>query len=386
MQIQVAKSDLLNTMEVVSGSLASSGSGAEMYAHLVFRVLDAETTPRVEVLTNNGRVFASCPLICLVQVLPNQPTAFTVEAKRLKTWLQHVPDAALEFTLEGGDVVVKSPLGYQTFQSLDPKSFPYWDKLLDDARVTATLEARRLAAALGYARLFTSTQESTHPQLCVCEVPAASPTQVGGIIHATDNKAVTLVKVAGLEASTLRVFHKSVGGFLTFLATAGAGTVEILEHSRCHLFRREDGAVFGESRFHAAFPLVTLHMEEPVQNLWSFQKAEIEQAIGFLSAGAAWEDSRLTFTLKDDQSVVLSMSALSGKPIEFPLTSATIKVSSGTPVPPFALNHFILAKVLHWWREDEVTLSVHNQGRMSYVRFSTKIDGDHFVTILVCLA
>jgi hypothetical protein len=386
MQIEIAKSDLNNAMEVVSGSLASSGSGAEMYAHLVFRVLDTDTSPRVEVLTSNGRVFSSCPLICRVKVDPNQPTAFTIEAKRLKTWMQHVPDAALAFSLEGGDVVARSPLGHQTFQSLDPKTFPYWDKLLDEAKVTAKLEARRLAAALGYARLFTSTQESTHPQLCVCEVPAASPTQVGGIIHATDNKAVTLVKVTGLEASTLRIFTKSVGGFLTFLATAGQEMVEILEHNRCHLIRRADGAVFGESRFHAAFPAVSLSMDDQAPDIWSFQKAEIEQAIGFLSSGAAWEDSRLTFTLKDDGKLGLSMSALSGKPIDFPLTSATILATSDTPIPPFALNHFILAKVLHWWKEDVVDMHIHTQGRMGYVRFSTKVDGDHFVTILACMA
>lgn len=394
MRFKVAKRDLDAALNVVGGSLSSSGS--DISTHFLFRVVDPPEEGDdygVEVLTYSGRIFSSCPLIASVKDVPDDgKKAFTVEAKRLKQWLNHVADAALEFTLDGVEVVAKAPKGKQTFQSLDPDSFPFWDKMLQKAEVKATLPADRMSAALSYSKLFASDRESSHPELCVCEVRPAEVdddgniTKEGGILYSTDKKAVTLIRVEGLSESAMRIHAKDSGGFLSFLGTFDGTDVEVLEHPRSLIFRRRDGAVFGETRFQTGFPGLNIKMDDADQHQWVLSKDEVTEAIGFLVSGAAWEDNRLRFKPgKTEGKVILSMASVTGKTTELELDAIEMSVIEDAPEVPtegFAIDHFCLAKVLNWWKDDALRVGISIMGNRGYVRFVVEQGNDKYLTII----
>jgi len=379
MRFKVAKQDLEAALQVVSASISSSGT--DITTHYVFRRTGTEDEGYgVEVLTCSGRVFSSCPIIVEVED-PGDKGLFTVEGKRLKQWLAHVPDAPLTFALDEAEVVARAPKGKQTFQSLNPDSRFVWDKTLEASTLTATLPADRLAAALAYSKLFTSVKETEHAELCISEIKE-------GILYSTDKRAVTLIRVAGLEESKLRVHGKDAAGFITFLGTFNGTEVEVLEHDRMLVFRRADGAVFGESRFQAAFPGVKVGMDDKDQHQWVLSKAEIDEAIGFLTSGAAWEDNRLHFSPGDGDEVLVSMVSATGKKTVLPLTS-TEKVSAdkapAIPSEGFSIDHFCLAKVLGAWKEDEIRFGINVMGDRGFVRFVIEQNGDKYLTILAWL-
>lgn len=381
MRFKVAKRDLENALQVVGASLSSAGS--DISTHFTFRAKlpeEGETKVGLEVLTYSNRIFSSCPLVASVEEAQDGQSAFTVEGKRLKQWLAFVPDAALEFSQDGSDVVARAPKGKQTFQSLDPNSFPYWDSMMEEAEVKATLEANRLSAALSYSRLFTSDRESHNPELCVSEVR-------DGILYSTDKRGVALIRAKGLEKSRMRVHSKDVGGFLTFLGTFDGTQVEVLEHDRATIFRRKDGAVFGEMRFSVSSPQLKIQMDEPNHHQWVLPTAEVTDAIGFLVAGAPWEDNRLRLSQRDT-GVVLSMASATGKITELPVTTIESGSEPGAPSMPdegFFLDHFGLSKLLNQWRGDSIKFGMRLLGDRGYCRFESDLEGDAYVTILAWL-
>lgn len=382
MRFKVAKRDIEAALQVVDSSIVSSGS--DMSAHYTFRRTgpDGDGKYGVEVLSYGGRIFSSCPLIVVVEDA-GKKGALTIEGWRLKQWLQNIgDDTAPDFTLDEGEVIARVPRGKQTFQSLDPSSFPYWDKTLKDAKVTARIPANRLAAALAYSRLFASDKdkETKAPQLCVCEIQ-------NGILYSTDKKAATLIKVEGMDASGLRVHVKDVGGFLTFLGTVGDGDVEVLEHERMALVRRcLDGAVFGEARFHFAYPPQKAGINDTDQWCWDIPKAEFQQAIGFLRSGAAKEDNRLNIAPGENAGeIILSMQSATGKPTN--LTLAGIGMTSAANAPPipdegFVVDHIILAKAMAPWKETTVRFGLSTKGDRGLLRLVHEQFESKFLTVL----
>jgi len=393
MRFKVAKQDLDAALQVVSPSISSTGS--DITTHFVFRRTGTKADGYgVDVLTCSGRVFSSCPLIADVED-PGEKGSFTIEGKRLKQWLAHVPDAALTFALDEAEVVARAPKGQQTFQSLDPDSRFVWDKTLKAAKLTATLPADRLAAALGYSRLFASVKESEQPELCVCEFRPrvveedGTVTHEGGILYSTDKKAVCLIRVEGMTESALRIHGKDVPGLIAFLGTCESTDVEVLEHERILVLRRGDGAVFGESRFQADFPGLKIQMDDADQHQWVLSKTEIDEGIGFLTSGAAWEDNRLHFAPgTEDNEVIMWMMSATGKKTELTLACKVLDSLDKAPeIPPegFAIDHFRLAKVLGARKEDEVTLGINVSGNRGFVRFVTETPSDKYLTIIAWL-
>lgn len=397
MQFTVAKRDLESALSVVAGPLATGGS--DISTHYLFR----ETDRGVEVLTFGTRLFGSCPLVAKVGPGSDGKGAFTIEAKRLKAWLGAVGDAALEFTQDGGDVVAVAPKGSQTFQSLDPSKYPFWDKMLQAAESTAKVDASRVLAAVDYSRLFASDRESTEPHLCVSELSplqkstddAGNPVEerLKGFFQSTNKMALSLVQVAGLEEATLRLHFKEAPKLVTYLSTFGTGEVEILEHERAYFFRRGDGAVFGCTRFLVNYPTFKISMDDEPHRVWTFSKDELEEAIQFLEAGAAWEDNRLRFQKgAGDNEVILSMASLTGKTTELSVNALSVADQSDIPELPsggFAIDSAGIKKVLKWWSNDEVQVGVTVREvrgqKFGFMRFYAEREGDKFLTILAWL-
>jgi len=380
MRFQVAKRDLEDALGVVTPSLEST-SGTALTTHYVFRRSGTNDDDYgVDAITLSGNIFSSCPVKAKV-LDPGKKGVFTIEGKRLKQWLQHVDDAALTFELNDAVVCATAPKGSQTFQSLSPDSRYDWRETLKEAKVIATLPANRLATALGYSARFASTKEQAKPELCICEIKE-------GVLYSTDKKAVTLIRVAGMEESNLRIHASDVKGFTAFLGECGTGDVEILEHDRMLVLRRGDGAVFGESRFVGKFPGVTLSMDDVDQHVLTMSKPELLAAIGFLKSGAANEDNRLRMVPSKDGGVVLSMMSQTGTRTELSVLSGEMVSAKDAPKVPgagFNMDHLGLSKVLGAWKEDDVAFGINVKGDRGYVRFVTELSGDKYLTIMAWL-
>lgn len=386
MRFQIAKRDLEDSLKVVLPSLASSGNDL-LSTHFLFRLrpnLPEGAEPVVDVLTYSGRLFSASPM--KAKVLDPTGQAFSIEGKRLRKWLAVVPDAALEFGVDDAVVSAKSPIGTQKFQALDPEKFPYWDQQVVDAKVTGTLQARRLAQVFDHAKRFVSDNEGAEPHLCVVEVRA-------GILWATNHKAITLIRAAGLENCGFRIHGKSLGGFQSFLDTfPGDASVEVLEHDRSLFLRRGDGAMFGEALFQARFPDIPIDMDEENHHVWTLSREDVLRAIGFLAAGAAWEDPRLRFTQKGSQ-VVLSMSNPTKDTIELTLDpKGMTSDANAMPIPAegFLLDNDCLTSILNTRKDqDEVAMGINvvkqTKGGKTltrgYIRFVYDVEGDKYLTI-----
>ena len=380
MRFQVSKRDLTAALAVVGSSV--SASGPDISSHFTFRRTDLDGGKHgLEILTYTGRIFSSCPLQGVDMADPGTDTAFTIESWRLKQWLNNIAaDAAPEFTLTDREVVVRVKRGKQTFQSLDPKTFPYWDKALKKAESKARLPADRLAAALSYSRQFASDEETKKPEFCICEVR-------DGILQSSDKKAATLIRVAGLEKSDLRVHAKDVGGFLTFLGNLGDGEVEVLEHERMLLLRCcATQATFGEARFHFQFPLTKVNIDDIDQHTWTLPKEDLQQIIGFLISGAKKEDNRLHLAPgSEDGEILVSMANTTGKDTSMTLSGVTKASQDKAPSIPeegFTIDHTFLAKVLSPWKEDNIVLGINVQGDKGFVRLARESNGCKFLTVL----
>lgn len=380
MRFQVAKCDLDSALQVVTPSIDTK-KGASLTTHFVFRRIGTKKDGYgVEVVTTAGKVFASCPVKVVVED-PGDKGAFTIEGKRLKQWLQYVSDAALTFELDGATVVARAPRGSQTFQSLSPDSRYNWSKTLKEAEVSATLPATHLASALAYSAKFASTKENAQPDLCICEIK-------NGVLYSTDKKAVTLIRVAGMEGSNLRVHASDVKSFIAFLSECGTGDVEVLEHDRMLFIRRGDGAIFGESRFQSAFPGLMIGMDDVDQHVWTLPKDEVLSAVGFLKSGVASEDNRLHMAPGKNGDVVLSMMSTTGIRTELSVPAGAMESVDKAPAVPasgFDIDHYCLTKVLDSQIADNVPFGINVKGDRGYIRFVSELDADKYLTIMAWL-
>lgn len=315
MKCRVAKRDLEAALNVVKHTKDDSASNIS--SHYVFR----QSGPGVlELLSYNGRVFSSCPAPAAFE---GEAKSFTIEAKRIGLFMEALPeDAVIDFIYEGkGEVIASVPRGKNLFATLDPELFPYWDDSIKKASKTATLSADRLSDALSHAGMFVYDQEQKQPQLCIVEFNE-------GNLFSTDTMAVSVVKVAGMEKSKMRVFGADVKHLTTFLASFKAKPtvpeadlakvaksddekaekkakvkavdpeVEVFEGDKALFLKRPDGAVFGESRFDKQFPKITVEWESEDDYWVEIKKTEVESAIKFLLSGAKFDDSTIFFDLQ----------------------------------------------------------------------------------------
>jgi len=356
MKFQVAKQDLKLALDTVSSAMA--GGGSDLSSHYTFRLPPGGDGSRMEVLAyNHGRLFAGCPFVA-VATETDKGSSFTVEGNRINQLLNAVPESVLtlEFDPATKVVVVTTSRGTQQFQSLDPINFPYWDATITAAKQTCVLAADRFKSALDFARRFASDQDTSDPHLCVIEVK-------DGALAATDAKsAAVLVSVEGLKDSTLRVHVKDASAILEFLGTAKDTLVSLLEHDRALFIKRDDGAVFGETRFNVNFPVFN-QPEVDDQHFWKLSVDDLKSGIQFLTSGSSKDDDRLTFTRPmADGPVMMTMNATTGKPIPVEVACPEFGDTAGAAALPakFVMSCACLKKVLGLFSEENLRFGVNS--------------------------
>lgn len=367
--MKVNSSDLEAALKVTHVTV---GSASDISSHYTFR----ERGGRLEVLSYDGRTFSSC---LVPNVTPDDGATFTVEARRIHMMLESVgANQSLEVSVADSEVVVKGPRGKVTFSSLDPAMFPYWDDVLSGAKTTATIQADRLSAAFNHAKQFIYDQEGKAPHLCLAEFRK-------GVLHSTDQMAVSLVRVPGMEESGLRVYVKDLGNLLSFLGTAKGTDVEVLETDRAFFLRRPDGAVFGETLYNHSFPPVNVDWDLVDDETWEVPQEDLLAAIKFLQSGAKLDEPRVRFH-REGESLTLSMVSVSGKPLPLTLTLTSVVQKDGAKgVPDFSVTDVYLGKMLNGNVNPKIKLGVTKKSAGGWVRIMDDRGPDTYLTTLAWL-
>lgn len=377
MKFSVSKRDLEAALKVVSHTVSMGGS--DISAHYLFRRLEGG---KLEVLSYNGRVFSSC-LVEGAPLTEGDGASFTVEAKRVHYLMEAVaPDAVLTISLNGPEVSISTGRGKNVFASLDPDLFPYWDEVLKSAEKSATLPADRLNAALTHAKAFIYDQEAKAPHLCVAEFRK-------GCLYSTDQMAVSIVQVQGMEESSIRILGKDVPALVAFLASFKDAPVEVLEEERALFLKRADGAVFGESKFASRFPDIAVDWTIEDDHWVDLPKADVASAVKFLASGARWEDHLLKIVIQDDV-VTLSMSSANGKPISLDIKSTAHGSRTGKDVPAlpeigFPVSNVYVANLLEHHSTDTVRLGISKKGKGGWIRVRDERGKDVYLTTVAWL-
>jgi DNA polymerase III sliding clamp (beta) subunit (PCNA family) len=376
MRIEVAKEDLGTALQVTNTSI-NSGQGSDISNHFLFRTVGEN---EVEVLSYNGRIFSSCPLICQAE----GEGSFTVEGKRLSKWMQVIPDnvvVTLEF--EDGVVLASTEKGPVQFQSLDPSSFPFWDETLKEVKEVISMDAQRLKKILTNAKAFVSDQESRSPQLCVVEAR-------DGVLYSADRMCVSAIWVEGLGESKLRIHGKDIAPITSFLSSVkedvGGGKVDVLEHERVLILRRADGAMIGESRFSADFPDLGIKREGDDVYWFEVSKEELDFSIQYMVPCMVKDDFRLRFTAVEGN-LRMFVKTTSGEEISQVITCHE-KSDNFDKMGEFNLSYPTVLKVLGAYEAETVRFGVNpkaNKPGSGWIRFREERDGDDYLNILAWL-
>jgi len=290
-------------------------------------------------------------------------------------WLSAVEDSALTLEFDGEVVKATAPVGDQQFGSLDPEMFPLWDDVLKEAVSTVSLETPRLSGALSHLRSFISTDDTKTPEFSLTEVRE-------GLFYASDKETATVVGIQGIDGSTVRIHGKNIPALQQFLTLCGDGDVEILEHDRFAIYRRGDGALFGESRFSKAFPVLDVGKDREDQHYWVLSKEDVETGIRFLRSGAPHEDVRLFFR-PSEEGVEMGMTRMVGGQKFLPVECVETGTADGSDdLDSFAISYKNLEKILSSYTGDTIRFGINQKGKGGWVRFDESRSGDDYLSIV----
>jgi DNA polymerase III sliding clamp (beta) subunit (PCNA family) len=377
MIFSVSKRDLETALKVVKSTVSMGGS--DISSHYLFRQTEAGSKS-LEILSYDGRVFASCPVVASFE---EEGKPFTVEAKRVHALLEAVADdAVLKVSSVGvGEVTISAGRGKNTFASLDPDLFPYWDEVLGLSTRTATLPADRLNEALTHAKAFIYDQESKAPQLCVAEFRK-------GCLYSTDQMAMSVVKVSGMEESAIRIYGKDCGSIVSFLATFKDSPVEIWEEDRAMFLKRADGAVLGESRNANRFPDIAVDWTIEDDHWIDLPKVEVANAVKFLAAGAKWEETKIKMIVGDGN-VTLLMDAANGKPISLEVKAIGQGFKSvdapSLPKDGFPISKIYVLNLLEHHSGETIRFGISKKGKGGWIRVKDERGPDTYLTTVAWL-
>jgi len=374
MKIEVAKNDLdfaLNTTRT------AVGNGTDITSHYLFRIHNK----KMEVLSQNLRVFSGAPVICNFE--GEEGDAFTVESWRLDKWLSGASDGVLTLTYNGnGDVQAKSGRSSIRLRSLDASKFPFWDKLISSATTVGTIAPEKITRALNLTKNFVSTDDTLKPELCQVE-------SIDGTFWATDRKGVCSAKVP-MGDLNIRIPAKDITPVTKFLGNEDS--VEVLTSSReedsgsCVLFKKETGHYLGVTKPVTQFPTLALDPDKIPDCTVSLDMDELTAGLAVLSASAPKGYESVTFRWdKENQKVVLSMPSVAGGNDEYPLSLAGLTVHS-KEFETFTIDYPYLKGIVNAFGLDKIDLGVNSMGRAGFTSFKYEEqveEGNSYYAVIV---
>ena len=375
MKIEVAKSDLEAALKIVGITV---GSGNDLSSHYLFRYRDGAC----EVMSYDMRVFSRAPLLGS-RVEASEGEAVTAEAWRLDKWISSVGSGALTLSSgEGGEVIAKGPRSRIKLRSLDASRFPFWDGLLSTAKSLGNANPSILHRAINLSKVFVSSDDTNRPEICQIEAR-------GGVIQATNRRAVSNVTVQSVPDLALRISGKDLTVALKFLndKVTQAGDIEVLIPSRDGekpsgtVFSRPDGSYVGITMPTLAMPSFPVDEEEREMSI-TLDVKEFMGAVDVLLASAPKGHGDVTFFAKNSALVVQMPSAAGGED-EYPLEVST---ESGLGDTSFSIDYAYIKSLSDLFDLDTIELGVHKRGRGGYVSFLHEDGGEkgnRYFTVIV---
>lgn len=324
-------------------AVAVASSAPDITSHHLFRVRGG----KLELLSSTRSVFMGVAVDGAE--FEGEPESFSFEARRLSALLESLGGkTTISFEVgPGGAVTVETPRGRNTFQGLDPATFPYWDDELSEATASAvTIETARLRQVLSDARSYVYDDQAKGPQYCVAEFRE-------GLALATDQKSFFRTWLAGDPPLTFRINGRDMGAVVAALTHAKGDNINVLPHPKVTFFQA-DNLVIGEMLVDVKFPPTPKagsgvregELAEGAER-WKFFVEEYREVAGLLASAARFDDYRLSFRRKGT-SIFLSMKTVGGKKTEIPLPlhDAAFDPNSAFPPPTEtdASPTFILSK------------------------------------------
>ena len=401
MKFQVAKSDLETALAVVSHAMASSGG--DISSHYLFR-LSAADPQKMEVLTYTGRLMGGA-LFKIGETLDGDPARFTIEGSRLKNWISVVPDGAtLDFEYDKVDgqaadttiTVHGDDRKHITFATLDPATFPFWDKTMESVESKGKVNADRLRMALKRSGTFTAEEGSKDVGLQVVEVREGG--EAGGVVTSTNKVRLCMTTIPSLKDARFRIHTKDIASTVGFLATCKTDELEVLETEKSFFLRRtSDQAYFGETKFHDTFKTVG-HVPFHDHYTWVISRAGLTKALKAVEQGAPKEDDRLWMAIRDTD-LDIRMETSTGKSATWNIpvksTPGADVDSNGKPVtrpdlpPSIQINIANLRKLIDAIGDiangDDFTLGVNYMPakKSGYFRHETPSSAAHDHTLIM---
>lgn len=373
MKVVVSKNDLVRALQVTNNTVSSGA--IDLSTHFVFRLTESK---QLEILSYGGRLFSSA--ICKgTSITESENTSFTIEAKRLNLWLSAVGDSALTLTFDGVATKATSPMGSQTFRSLDPSSFPYWDEIIGEAKETATLSASALKASLAHLKKFISSDDTKRPSFCVAEARE-------GVMMACSVGIFSAVKMADLsEDSTMRINGKNVNSIVSYLNLFDDNEITVLEHPNFVLYKGFDGSMLGESRDTHKFPKLSLNFDEKNTCSWLVGLDDLKNALVFLKAGAPHEDHIVKFQYKDEDNISVGMAVAGPSGGDTFVDLKTITQQNEEELGEFKVNYKHLEMILSTLKDDRINFGLLKNKKGGMIRVLTEKDNSKFLSILTWL-
>lgn len=370
MKIVSTKAAITAATRIVENAVAG-GDDATLASHFLFRVADGT----VHVLASNGkRLLASATVVGAT--IEGDAATFTVSAWRFSQLLNLSPEGACSLDFDGANTKVHIDGRTIRFASLDPSSFPYWDKVLGESTVTATIKAGVLFGALSYVKPFVSNLDTRTPALASTECR-------DGTLWATDSQSLATATVPGLETCGIRIHYADISGVNAFLGIDADADITVREHGTTIFFVRPDGGVFGVSRWVHEFP--KLKLDSSTRASFTLTTDNLRYAIRFLSVASAKDDDKLRFDFRDGK-VVLSVAAVAGGREDFEAdTKAVTGIESMSEIgrSSFDVNSNHVTAILNTVTDETVTFGVNWTSKNGYILYRHAIDGGEYVGIVV---
>jgi DNA polymerase III sliding clamp (beta) subunit (PCNA family) len=369
-KIVSTKAAITAATRIVENAVAG-GDDATLASHFLFHVADGSVT----VLASNGkRLLASAPVTGAT--VEGDAGSFTVSAWRFSQLLNLSPEGPCTLDFDGSSTKVQIDGRTIRFASLDPASFPYWDKVLGEAKVTATIKAGVLFGALSYIKPFVSNLDTRQPALSATECR-------DGTMWATDSQSLATATVPGLKDCGIRIHYADIPPVNAFLGLDADADIIVREHPTTIFFVRSDGGVFGVSRWVHEFP--KLKLDSTTRASFTLTTENLRYAIRFLSVASAKDDDKLRFDFRDGK-VVLSVAAVAGGREEFEAdTKAIVGVESMSEIgrSSFDVNSNHVTAILNTVTDETVTFGVNWTAKNGYILYRHAVDGGEYVGIVV---
>lgn len=363
MKIEVAKSDLENSLSVSSLTTGSQG----ILSHYLFRIKGG----KAQILSFDKKSFSLCPIVASVD--GKDGDAFTVEAWRLDKWVKGVSDGVLTLTYDGnGDVIATGSRSKVRFRSLDPSKFDLVDELYEKAEESCSVSPGILVRAFGVSRWFLSNDDTQRPELCQIEAR-------GGSIWASDRRSVCLVSTPRMGDLKIRIPGPDVPRVVKFLSDKYTmeSDIRVLETivapekgNSAQFFVRPDGAYVGTMRPPLDFPTLNVDPTESDQFFAKVDRSELEAAVSVLSSGAPKDHSDLTFR-HEGGSLYVQMPCEAGGEDEYPLTLAKVekREKGDGEFPGFTVDYRYIKGIISTFGLDSFDMGVNRRGAGGYITF-----------------